>query len=35
MKVKNRAPFIVNWETPAMRETEKSGYAVLEIKVMK
>jgi len=27
--------FIVNWETPVMRESEKLGYAVPEIKVMK
>ncbi len=27
--------FIVNWETPAMRETEKLGYAVPEIKAIK
>jgi len=27
--------FIVNWPSPAMRESEKLGYAVPEIKVMK
>ncbi len=27
--------FIVNWKTPAMRELERLGYAVPEIKVMK
>ncbi len=27
--------FIVSWETPAMRESEKLGYDVPEIKVVK